>query len=180
MKGRGSQTLISGLRRWVCPTSWVPLPPKVPGNQPRGDWDDWNTVGLRFYAASSGSEAGFDAFDAFSCKNTKKYDAEATRARWEHFRTSPPTRTGVGALVVEARRCDPTFRARRPERPEATREQARDTGDAADWHSLLLSNGKSPLGCEANVEIALRHAPELAGRLRFNELTDTAECSAPP
>jgi hypothetical protein len=96
-----------------------PLPPKKPDgqppdNQPRGDWDDWNRIGMAFYRASDGGEAGFDAFDTWSAKDAKKYDADATRARWEHYRTSPPTSIGVGALVYEARRIDPTFRSRKP------------------------------------------------------------------
>jgi hypothetical protein len=49
-----------------------------------------------------------------------------------------------------------------------------------EWRRKLLQSDNGPIACEANVEIALRHAPELAGRLRFNELTGAAECSAPP
>jgi hypothetical protein len=103
-----------------------PLPPKPPEtDKPRGHWDDWNRIGMAFWRASSGSEAGFQAFDAFSKKNAKKYDAEATRARWEHYRTSPPTSIGIGALVYEVRRVEPDFLRRK------------EPGD--DWKATLAA-----------------------------------------
>jgi hypothetical protein len=99
-----------------------PLPPRRPGaegpdGKPRGEWADWNRIGLAFFAASGGSEAGLDAFDAWSAKNEAKHDAGATRARWEHYRTSPPTSIGAGTLVYEARRSDPGFRPPRKPAP---------------------------------------------------------------
>ena len=62
---------------------------------------------------------------------------------------------------------------------KAPHEQVARAGDAG-WRSLLLQSDNGPLGCEANVEIALRQAPQLVGRLRFNELTGAAECSSLP
>jgi predicted P-loop ATPase len=52
-------------------------------------------------------------------------------------------------------------------------------GDPA-WQATLLDGRQGPLACEANVAIALRYAPELTGRLRFNELSQAAECTALP
>jgi hypothetical protein len=88
-----------------------PLPPKEPGGEPREDRADWNRIGMAFFRASGGSEAGLRAFLRFTKKNTRKHHSEETaRARWEHYRKSPPTRIGAGTLVYEARRCDPNFR----------------------------------------------------------------------
>lgn len=89
-----------------------PLPPKELGQELRGDWDDWNRIGMAFWRASGGSEAGFAVFDIFSRKSPK-YCSVTTRARWEHYRTSPPSSIGVGTLIHEARRLDPTFRVPR-------------------------------------------------------------------
>jgi hypothetical protein len=72
------------------------------------------------------------------------------------------------ALIAQA----PEWEAREPEPGTAA-------GDPR-WRRRLLQSDNGPLACEANVEIALRHAPELVGRLRFNELTGAAECSSPP
>lgn len=68
------------------------------------DWAEWNRLGMAFWAASSGSEIGLEAFDIFSRKSSK-YDAAATRARWDHYRTSPPSSLSVGTLVHAAGLC---------------------------------------------------------------------------
>jgi predicted P-loop ATPase len=52
-------------------------------------------------------------------------------------------------------------------------------GDAA-WRAKLLEGDQGPLACEANVETALRYAPELAGRIRLNELSHAVECTGLP
>jgi hypothetical protein len=67
------------------------------------DWHGWNNVGMAFYVASGGSDAGFVAFDDFSAKSPK-YDARETAARWVHFGHSPPSRIGKGSLIWWARR----------------------------------------------------------------------------
>ncbi len=103
-----------------------PLPPAHPGGAERGSWADWNRIGMAFWRASSGSEAGFEAFDTFSRKNAEKYDPEATRERWRHFATSPPTGIGMGTLVYEVRRVEPDFLKRKP------REEAPEQEDIAD------------------------------------------------
>ena len=62
------------------------------------------------------------------------------------------------------------------EAPDATPEPA-----VADWRDhLLCSERGQPLALEANVVTLLSHAPELRGRLRWNELARTVECRAMP
>jgi len=70
----------------------------IPNDESTG-WDHWNTVGMATYNASGHSEDGFIAFDAWSKKNRKKYNAEDVKERWyEKYRTTPPTNIGFGKL----------------------------------------------------------------------------------
>src|SRR4051795_12913497 len=49
------------------------------------------------------------------------------------------------------------------------------------WRGPLLVNAKGqPRPVEFNVAVVLQHHPDFAGRLRFNELSQAAECSALP
>ena len=105
-------------------------------NDTTTDWNCWNTVGMAFYAASAGSDAGFKEFDAWSAKRDDIYDAETTAARWEHWHTSPPTRLTVGKLVYLARQAEPDFRLPSWERPK---------GDAAPGPALQPGDAKFDL-----------------------------------
>jgi hypothetical protein len=67
----------------------------IPNNY---DWEGWNRIGMAIYAASSGSEIGFVAFDDFSSRSSK-YDPHAVLERWRNYRHSPPTRISLGTLV---------------------------------------------------------------------------------
>jgi Bifunctional DNA primase/polymerase, N-terminal/Primase C terminal 2 (PriCT-2) len=65
-------------------------------------WDDWASVGLALFAASSGSEAGFALFKRFS-QQSIKYHQHETRQKWLEIKRSPPNRTGAGKLFKIAR-----------------------------------------------------------------------------
>jgi hypothetical protein len=80
----------------------------IPNNE---DWIGWNRLGLAFFAASNGSEAGFEAFNAFSQKS-EKYDPAGVAERWSNYRRSPPRRIGMGSLVHRARQHGWTPRGR--------------------------------------------------------------------
>ena len=67
------------------------------------DWEEWNRIGLAFFAASGGSPAGLVAFDDFSAKASSKYDPRAVNERWRNYRGSPPSRIGKGSLIHYAR-----------------------------------------------------------------------------
>ena len=76
-------------------------------------WDHWNLIGMAFWAASSGGDAGFAAFGLWSSKSPKSGvsgDGGTTAARWRHYRTSPPTKLTLGKLVFLARQAEPDFR----------------------------------------------------------------------
>jgi hypothetical protein len=71
------------------------------------DWERWNTLGMATYRASEGHALA--AFDAWSQKSSK-YDPTATRARWNHYKTSPPSQLGIGSLIYWAREAAPGWR----------------------------------------------------------------------
>ena len=58
------------------------------------------------FAASSGSDFGFELFDAWSRKREDKYDFIDTMERWRKFKTSPPDVITVGTLIYEANRAE--------------------------------------------------------------------------
>ncbi|MGM4959839.1 PriCT-2 domain-containing protein [Bradyrhizobium sp. 604_D8_N2_3] len=72
------------------------------------DWNYWNNIGMKTWAATGGSEAGRKAFHQWSSKSAK-YDSVETDARWDHYVTSPPTQAGFGSLVYLARRHAPRW-----------------------------------------------------------------------
>ena len=69
-------------------------------------WNDWNRIGMATWAATGGSEIGREAFAKWSAKASKN-DPDVTENRWQHYKTSPPTRIGFGALVYLARKHSP-------------------------------------------------------------------------
>lgn len=80
---------------------------KIPNTGAVG-WDDWKALGMRFWAATGGSEDGFVAFDLLSQKHPD-YDASETRQCWHQITNSPPTSYDTNSLFKEARRYDPEF-----------------------------------------------------------------------
>ena len=76
------------------------------------DWANWNRLGMAIWRATGGSEEGFVIFDAWSQKNEEKYDAEATRERWDHYPHSPPDRISYGSIRWYANGADPDWERR--------------------------------------------------------------------
>ncbi len=74
-------------------------------------WDDWNRIGMATFRATAGSDTGLAAFTAWSEKS-KKYDADQTAERWQHYATSPPDEIGAGTLFHLANEADPGWRVR--------------------------------------------------------------------
>jgi hypothetical protein len=74
-------------------------------NPAETDWAKWNAMGMRIYAATEGAEYGLDEWERWSAKHPRAGvdEKDSCTDRWETFATSPPTRTGAGALVNEAR-----------------------------------------------------------------------------
>ncbi len=84
----------------------------IPNN--RTDWNFWNTIGMRVYAASEGQQYGLDEWQRWSDTNPVAGAKESCADRWGVLHQSPPTRTGAGALVNEVRTItgDPNWQAR--------------------------------------------------------------------
>ncbi len=80
----------------------------IPNNE---GWDGWNKLGLAFFAASHGDEAGLDAFDRWSRKSAK-YDPKSVQERWRGYHRSPPKNISVGSLLYLARKHGWTPRTR--------------------------------------------------------------------
>lgn len=78
-------------------------------NRGAADWEHWNKVGMAAWAASGGSAHGFNAWAAWSATHDA-HDINACRARWEHYPTSPPDRTGSGKLYRLAADAVPGWR----------------------------------------------------------------------
>jgi hypothetical protein len=78
------------------------------------DWNFWNTVGMRVFAATEGGDYGLQEWQAWSDRNPVAGASDNCVSRWETLHTSPPTRTGAGALINEVRAItgDPTWNAR--------------------------------------------------------------------
>ncbi len=69
------------------------------------DWNYWNTMGMRVYAASEGQDYGLEEWERWSAKNVAAIAAGKDNCadRWATFHTCPPTHTGAGALITAAR-----------------------------------------------------------------------------
>ena len=75
-------------------------------------WEDWNRAMMAIWAATGGSEEGFEIADRW-CAKWKDYDANKTRQRWEAISKSPPDRIGAGTIFYLADRASPGWRAAR-------------------------------------------------------------------
>ena len=65
-------------------------------------WEEWTSWALAIFAASGGSQRGFDIFDEFSARSSK-YNAVITDERWYEISGSPPSATGAGKIFAAAR-----------------------------------------------------------------------------
>jgi hypothetical protein len=106
-------------------------------NDETTSWEVWNRMGMALWVASSSQ--GFDAFDAWSRKS-KKYDAEATRARWDHFGTSPPQRIGAGTIFYLADQADKGWFDRHVKGEQAAKNKAES--EEQKLLNALASKGK--------------------------------------
>ena len=68
-------------RDLTAPLSKLAAAMAVIPNDETTSWETWNRMGMALWTASSGQ--GLDIFDAWSLKHDK-YDAETTKARWDH------------------------------------------------------------------------------------------------
>lgn len=76
---------------------------------PGRDWDTWARVGLATWAASGGSQEGFNAWSAWSsrCAAEGVHDHDACGRAWRGFTQTPPGEIGFGSLAYLAREARP-------------------------------------------------------------------------
>jgi putative DNA primase/helicase len=65
-------------------------------------WEEWTSWALAIFAASGGSQRGFDIFDEWSARSNK-YEPVTTDERWHEISGSPPSATGAGKIFAQAR-----------------------------------------------------------------------------
>jgi putative DNA primase/helicase len=79
-------------------------------------WDEWNRIGMAAWRATGGSDAGLEAWSAWSAKSGK-HDGDACADRWAHYGVSSPSKIGAGTLFFLAGR-EGWRRLKAPEEPE--------------------------------------------------------------
>jgi primase-like protein len=101
-------------------------------------WDEWNRVGMATWVASNGQ--GFDAFNAWSKKNSK-YDERTTKLRWNHYYQSPPTRIGAGTVFHLAGQVDSDWRSKIkiPEAPDWLKKELEKANQALAEQERVLA-----------------------------------------
>ena len=114
----------------------------IPNDGP-ADWEAWNRTGMALWAATDGSDAGRDAWHAWSARHTA-YDRQQTDARWNNYRTSPPTWLGAAALFGMAR--DHGWRRHQDDTPPETSPEARPEPTAEWWIARQIERPEPLLG----------------------------------
>jgi hypothetical protein len=82
------------------------------------DWNAWNNIGLRVYAACEGKDYGREEWQRWSDQVADE-GKDSVESRWATFQSSPPTRTGAGALINQVRAVlkDPQWQPRKATAP---------------------------------------------------------------
>jgi putative DNA primase/helicase len=142
----------------------------IPNDGP-ADWVWWNRVAMAVWAATGGSEMGWHAMDAWSARNPS-YGATETRERWDHYRTSPPTKIGAGTLFYLAAEASqpapPTSEAdygarqeQQDREPAPQSEASRDTAKDMAEPVPGLEDDRPLIRCVAGkVDIVVDHAEQ--------------------
>ena len=72
----------------------------IPNN--KVDWNFWDrSTGMRIYASCNGADFGLEEWQRWS--NAQPQGSDNCEDRWKAYHTSPPTWTGAGALIKQAR-----------------------------------------------------------------------------
>ncbi|MBD0275438.1 MAG: PriCT-2 domain-containing protein, partial [Acetobacteraceae bacterium] len=89
-------------------------------------WKEWLDLGYATYGATGGSDAGLEAWAAWSAKSAKHSDDECLK-QWNRFHKSPPTKIGAGTVFFHAKAAGWQRSQPRPE-PEPEPTSADDGG----------------------------------------------------
>jgi hypothetical protein len=105
------------------------------------DWHWWNRTAMAIFAATGGSDAGLEAFHAFSAKSTK-YDKDATDAKWDRLHSSPPNRIGIATVMWLADAADPDWRNRYCDMVYERLQAAAHSPETIAWKAELAAASK--------------------------------------
>lgn len=78
-------------------------------NDAAPDWDFWKRIAMATWAATGGSQEGYDAFATWS-RLSPAHDENAARRCWNEVTASPPDRIGAGTLFHLASEAAPGWR----------------------------------------------------------------------
>jgi putative DNA primase/helicase len=103
----GAERGAAGVSSGADPCAPIEIVAETLGMLPNGgrsSWNWWNHVGMCVFRASEGSDAGLEAWEAWSRTHPSHDDEDTCVTRWEHWRTSsPPTEVGFPSLLWMAR-----------------------------------------------------------------------------
>lgn len=127
-------------------------------NDGAADWEWWNRIGMATWRACDGTALGWEAFNAWSARNSA-YNPQETRERWEHYAKSPPTRLGAGTLFHLASQA------------QRQREEKQREAPASDWMDRAQRNKEGELRSNLfNAVLAFLRAPTLAKAFAYDEM----------
>jgi hypothetical protein len=121
------------------------------------DYDSWVRIGLAVFAATGGSDEGFEAWDEWSA-NSVKYCARTTAKRWEGFHRSPPNAIGAGTIFHKASAAVPSWREEYEAEADAKAQAQFDAG-AAEFSRWIEAGGRVNGAYEAEALRAEGKAP---------------------
>jgi hypothetical protein len=78
----------------------------LPNDDP--SWSEWNKRGMAIWAATAGSNEGFNLFDEWSKKWTG-YNAKDTNKRWKAYTKYPPAQITARSIFYWANEVDPSW-----------------------------------------------------------------------
>jgi hypothetical protein len=77
------------------------------------EYSEWKKICMAIWAATNGSEEGFELCDEFSQRWTcGTYDAAEVKKAWQQISDSPPDKISAGTIFYLADQADPGWRAR--------------------------------------------------------------------
>ncbi len=143
------------------------------------DWESWSNLGMACWNDSGGSDAGLEAFDTLSQKS-KKYDADETLRRWQHYFRSPPTKIGFGTLHHMADKASPGWRTRfeAEELQRAMADLRKQTRKAEEAEPEQEEQDAVPAPAFSEEYLALEFAKVLQQKVSFFYSWDTARKQA--
>jgi putative DNA primase/helicase len=140
-------------------------------------WKVWLDLGYATYGATGGSDAGLEAWTAWSAKSSAKHSDDECEKQWARFAKSPPTRIGAGTVFFHAKaagwqRGRPHAEPRAHEGRKESREGSANDDDAEKSKSSRSAGGSVPPAPGSHDltqdGVAWKFAARAGGRLAFD------------